>query len=121
MRTTVVIALAISSIAGAALAQNAQTSSALEAKTNAREKDPSYRAFERNLSTDLERRKEALAASGTLSDVSAVEPVKPPIDWTKGSDAWRAHMDKCSARYRTYDPTKDMYTAKPGEQRRCAL
>jgi len=121
MRTTIVIALAIASLGGAAAAQTSEDFNKLVAKTDAREKDPAYRAFESQLSADLERRKSALAATGTLSDISAVEPIRPPLDWTKGSDAWREHMNKCSSRYRSYDPSKDMYIAKPGELRRCML
>ncbi len=121
MRTTLVLSLAIAAIAGAASAQTARNLDAVAAKTEARENDPSYRAFERQLSADLERRKSALAATGVLSDVSAVEPLPPPLHWTGTREAWRLHMTRCQTRYKSYDAQTDMYYATPSERRRCTL
>lgn len=125
MRKTLVLTLSFATISaalcGVAAAQTKNDFNAMVAKTEARETDPGYADFERKLTADLDRRKTALAQTGVLSDVSAVEPIPPPLHWTGTAQAWRMHMARCQARFKSYDAQTDMYLATPTEHRRCTL
>lgn len=124
MRKTLPAALSFAimtaALCGVAAAQT-KDFQALAAKTEARANDPGYAAFERSLSADLAKRKSALAQTGVLADVSAVEPLPPPPHWTGTTEAWRSHMSRCQARYRSYDAETDMYQATSTDRRRCTL
>lgn len=36
-------------------------------------------------------------------------------------DSWEAHVNRCYARYRTYDDRSDTYISKNGDERLCRL
>jgi hypothetical protein len=42
-----------------------------------------------------------------------------PSTWTGTWDEWMKHQDMCSAKYRTYDRTTDLYFYRIGEKQYC--
>jgi len=127
MRIILALTLGVTAIAGAAYAQHPAITDWSTAPHPAgsvvgpREDDPAYLRFERDLQRDLDARKRALAATGTLSDISDVTTMPPPNDWKGTVDSWRLHMASCSARFKTYDAETDTFIAQPGVTRRCNL
>ncbi|WP_395391530.1 BA14K family protein [Novosphingobium sp. BL-8A] len=48
-------------------------------------------------------------------------PPPPPSHWRHSHDQWQRHVERCSERYRSYNPRTDRYTYRPGHTAICKL
>jgi hypothetical protein len=62
----------------------------------------------------------ALAGIGGLIVGSIIANPRPAYHGGYRS-AWERHLDRCFARYRTYDPASDTYVGYDGDLHRCRL
>ncbi len=117
MGRTLILATCAAAFATAAFAQTAPRLD--PAAIAARERDADYQAFEAKLRADLEARKRAnqiapaFSAGDFGTDVSVTLRADPPL--------LTPQQQACAARYKTYDPATNTYTARPGVRVRCTL
>ena len=54
-----------------------------------------------------------------VGDATQGASAAPPSDWRGTQDEWRAHSQRCTAMYKSYDARTNMYTDTSGRKTAC--